>query len=170
MSSPTSGHPAPLFPTGHGFQPTASMIGSAFGVGTGVTPHPMAFSIDAYGVSERPKKASSLLLSALSVITTPVISKKSFEFQASVPNWLREEIIKNKAVIASSNQEIQKEDSQSIEEYSNDKSSRKGDQADSKSIDSPGSTENEDEDEVIASSLSLSLDFLILFSKRLKMM
>ncbi|KAI3467582.1 hypothetical protein Pfo_024245 [Paulownia fortunei] len=123
MPSPASGHSAPMFPTGPGFQPAVPMIGAAFGVGAGVTPHPTAFSGDAYGVSERPKKAS-------------------------VPNWLREEIIKNKTVITSSAPEIPKEDSQSIEEDSNDKSFRKGDQADSKSIDSPRSTEDEDEDEV----------------------
>ncbi|KAL8037772.1 hypothetical protein ABFX02_11G059600 [Erythranthe guttata] len=122
MSSPASGHSAPMFPTGPGFQPTVPMMGAAFGVGPGVTPHPMAFSGEAYGVMERPKKAS-------------------------VPNWLREEIIKNKTVITSSAHEIPKEDSQSIEEDINDKYSRKGDQADTKSIDSSRSMEDEDEDE-----------------------
>ncbi|GFP82663.1 hypothetical protein PHJA_000409400 [Phtheirospermum japonicum] len=121
MPSAASVHSAPMFPSGHGFQPTGSMMGASFGVGMGVT-HPTAFSGDAYGVSERPKKAS-------------------------VPNWLREEIIKNKAVITSSAPEITEEDSQSVEEDSNDKSSRKGYQVDSKSIDSSRSTEDEDEDE-----------------------
>nr|AMP82927.1 formin-like protein 3 [Catalpa bungei] len=122
VPSPASGHSAPMFPTGPSFPPNVPMIGAAFGAGAVVTSHPPAFSGDTYGVSERPKKAS-------------------------VPNWLREEIIKNKAVISSSGPGIPKEDSQSIEEDSNDKSSRKGDQADSKSIDSSRSTEDEDEDE-----------------------
>ncbi|CAA0833717.1 cyclin-related [Striga hermonthica] len=122
MPSPASGHPAPMFPTGPSFQPTIPMIGAAFGVGVGVAPPPTAFPVDAHGVSERPKKAS-------------------------VPNWLREEIIKNKAVITSSVPEIPKDDSQSIEEDSIGKSFRKGYQGDSKSIDSSRSTEDEDEDE-----------------------
>ncbi|KAL0385482.1 UNVERIFIED_CONTAM: hypothetical protein Sradi_2942500 [Sesamum radiatum] len=118
MPAPASGNSAPIFPTGPGFQPTVPMIGAAFGVGPGVTPHPTSFSGDPYGVSERPKKAS-------------------------VPNWLREEIIKNKAVITNSSVEIGKEDSQSVEEDSNEKSSRKGDQADSKSIDSRSKNDDE---------------------------
>lgn len=69
-------------------------------------------------------------------------------FQASVPNWLREEIIKKKAVITSSSQEHPREETQFIEEEGVDKSFGKGDQADSKSIDSSRSTEEEDDDEV----------------------
>ncbi|KAL8519171.1 hypothetical protein ACS0TY_010199 [Phlomoides rotata] len=123
LPSPASGHSALMFPPGHGFQPTVPMIGAAFGVGAGVTPHPAAFPGDTYGVAERPKKAS-------------------------VPNWLREEIIKNKTVITSSAPELLKEDSQSIEDDdNNDKSPRKGNQADSKSIESSRSTEDEDEEE-----------------------
>ncbi|KAL3819277.1 hypothetical protein ACJIZ3_005182 [Penstemon smallii] len=132
MPSPTSGHSTSTFHNGPGFPPTHSMIGAAFGVGTGVTPNSTAFSVDPYGVpsvSERPKKAS-------------------------VPNWLREEIIKNKAVITSSALELPKEHSQSLEEDSYDKSPGKGDQADSRSIESSRSRstedENEDEDEVEA--------------------
>ncbi|KAH6828035.1 Nucleotide-diphospho-sugar transferase family protein [Perilla frutescens var. hirtella] len=136
MPSPVSGHTAPIFPPGPGFQPTLPMIGSAFGVGAGVTPHPTTFLADAYGASERPKKAS-------------------------VPNWLREEIIKNKAVITSSSSapNFPKEDSQSMEDDNNDKSSRKGDQSDSKSMDSSGSTEDEDEDEVeVARAAAINLE------------
>ncbi|XP_051122149.1 uncharacterized protein LOC127245359 [Andrographis paniculata] len=118
---PVSGHATPMFPAGPGFQPTVPMIGPAFGVGTGVMSHPSAFSGDAYGVSDRPKKVS-------------------------IPNWVREEIIKNKAVITSTTAGTPKEDSQSIDEDNY----RKGDQADSKSIDSFRSTEDEDEDEVEA--------------------
>ncbi|KAL6567850.1 hypothetical protein OROGR_001518 [Orobanche gracilis] len=120
MPAPASGHSATMFPTGPSFQPAVPMMGAAFGVGTGVTPHSIAFPGDAYGgVSERPKKAS-------------------------VPNWLREEIIKNKAVLTSSAPEISQDDSQAIEDGI-DKSSVKGYEVDSKSIDSPRSSEDEDE-------------------------
>ncbi|KAL2547038.1 cyclin-related [Forsythia ovata] len=126
VPSPASGHSTSMFPTGASFQPTGPIIGASFGVGAGSALHPtVAFNGDAFGVSsvsERPRKAS-------------------------VPNWLREEIIKNKASIPSSVPEFPKEDSQSVEEESVDRSSRKGDQADSKSIDSSRSTEDEDEDE-----------------------
>lgn len=71
LPSPASGHSAPMFPPGHGFQPTVPMVGTAFGVGAGVTPHPTAFPGDTYGI-ERPKKASFVLLSALRCITTSV--------------------------------------------------------------------------------------------------
>ncbi|KAL6547392.1 hypothetical protein OROMI_023113 [Orobanche minor] len=118
MPAPASGHSATMFPTGPSFQPAVPMMGAAFGVGTGV--HPIAFPGDAYGgVSERPKKAS-------------------------VPNWLREEIIKNKAVLTSSAPEISRDDSQSIEDGI-DKSSGKGYEVDSKSNDSSRSSEDEDE-------------------------
>ncbi|KAL6562670.1 hypothetical protein OROGR_003677 [Orobanche gracilis] len=120
MRAPTSGHSATMFPSGPSFQPAVPMIGAAFGVGTGVTPHPIAFPGDAYGgVSERPKKAS-------------------------VPNWLREEIIKNKAVLTSSAPEISRDDSQSIEDGI-EKSYGKGYEVDSRSVDSFRSSEDEDE-------------------------
>ncbi|CAA2973832.1 Hypothetical predicted protein [Olea europaea subsp. europaea] len=127
LPSPASGHSTPMFPTGVSSQPTGPTIAASFGVGTGSALHPtIAFNGDAFGVSsvsERPRKAS-------------------------VPNWLREEIIKNKASIPSSVPEFPKEDSQSMDEESGDKSFRNGDQADSKSIDSSRSTDEEDEDEV----------------------
>lgn len=68
--------------------------------------------------------------------------------QASVPNWLREEIIKNKSAITTSSLEHPKEETESIEDEAVDKSLGKADQADSKSIDSSKSTEEEDDDEV----------------------
>ncbi|KAG7012788.1 Beta-arabinofuranosyltransferase RAY1, partial [Cucurbita argyrosperma subsp. argyrosperma] len=80
---------------------------------------------DAYGMStmsERPKKAS-------------------------VPNWLREEI--KKAVITSSSADHPKEDAELMEDQGVDKSYAKGDQADSKSIDSSRSTEEEDDEDVV---------------------
>lgn len=64
-----------------------------------------------------------------------------------MPNWLREEIIKKKAVITSSSLEHPREETQFIEEGV-DRSFGKVDQADSKSIDSSRSTEEEDDDEV----------------------
>ncbi|KAJ4711047.1 Cyclin-related, putative isoform 1 [Melia azedarach] len=110
---------------GQSFQPTMPSA-SAFGIGAGAALHPTtAFSGDAYGVSgvsERPKKAP-------------------------VPNWLKEEIIKNKAAITRSSLENPKEETQSIEEEGVHKLSGKSDQADSKSIDSSRSTEEEDDDE-----------------------
>ncbi|KAL9241118.1 hypothetical protein vseg_015265 [Gypsophila vaccaria] len=120
---PLPGQHSPMFGTGPGFQPpfTARVDMSA-----GAAPHPAAaFSVDAYGVSlnsERPKKAA-------------------------VPNWLREEIIKTKGTIVSSAPEQFKEGSQSIEDELIDKPIGKDDQADSKSMDSARSTEEDDEDE-----------------------
>ncbi|KAA8529629.1 hypothetical protein F0562_034271 [Nyssa sinensis] len=127
MHSPVPGHSAPMFgrmPVPN-FQPTIPSVGASFGIGAGTSLHPTtAFPSDIYGlssISERPKKAS-------------------------VPNWLREEIIK-KAVITSSGPEHPKEETQSIEDEGVDKSLGKGDHADSKSIDSSRSTEEEDDDE-----------------------
>ncbi|XP_027100123.1 uncharacterized protein [Coffea arabica] len=125
---PASGHSAPIFGRmlGPSFQPTVSSVTAPFGIGAGPDMHPgTTFSADAFGpsiVSERPKKAS-------------------------VPNWLREEIIKKKPAIVSSAVELPKEDIESIEDEAVDKSYGKGDQGDSKSIDSPRSTEDEDDDE-----------------------
>lgn len=70
-----------------------------------------------------------------------------FFCQASVPNWLKEEI--KKAVITSSSVDHPKEVTQSVEDEGIDKSIGKGDQADSKSIDSSRSAEEEEEDEVL---------------------
>ncbi|XP_042496061.1 uncharacterized protein LOC122075182 [Macadamia integrifolia] len=123
-----TGHSAPIFGRipGPSFRPPISTVGTPFGLGAGAAVHPTrAFPGDANGVlnvSERPKKAS-------------------------VPNWLREEIIK-KAVIPSSVQEHPEEDSfQSVGDESVDRSYKKGDQADNRSVDSSRSTEDEDDDE-----------------------
>ncbi|TMX02176.1 hypothetical protein EJD97_022480 [Solanum chilense] len=125
-ASPAPEHTASLFGRAQSssFHPTVPSVGAHFGVGAGAALHPAAaFPADAYGISDRPKKAA-------------------------VPNWLREEIIKKKAVITTSTAELPKEDSQSIEDEGVNKSYRKGDQADSKSIDSSRSTEDDDDDEV----------------------
>ncbi|XP_057948350.1 uncharacterized protein LOC131144024 [Malania oleifera] len=128
VPSSLSGHPAPMFGRipGATLQPPVPSVGTTFGLSAGNILHPTTtFSGDAFGVSnvpERPKKAS-------------------------VPNWLREEIIKKKAVISSSAPEHLKEEAQSIEDEGIDKSLGKGDQAESKSIDSSRSTEEEDDDE-----------------------
>lgn len=64
--------------------------------------------------------------------------------QAAVPNWLREELIKKKSAIASTNilhsGAIQMEDA--------DISFKKTDQADNQSLDSRMSIEDDDDDEV----------------------
>ncbi|KAK1313741.1 hypothetical protein QJS10_CPA06g01132 [Acorus calamus] len=110
-------HPGTNF--GRIYGPNFQPVTAPFGMGTGVPLHPAAAfpgeANGAYSLSERPKKAS-------------------------VPNWLREEIIKKKAVIASSIQDNPTEDDyQSLEIGNTDKSSRKVDQADS-------NRSNEDDD------------------------
>lgn len=66
-----------------------------------------------------------------------------------MPNWLKEEIIKNKAAITKSSLEHSREQAQSIDDEGVDKSFTKGDQADSKSVDSSRSTEEEDDDDEV---------------------
>lgn len=63
-----------------------------------------------------------------------------------MPNWLKEEIIKNKAAITKPSLENVKEDAQSVED--DHRMPGKDEQADSKSFDSSKSTEEEDDDEV----------------------
>lgn len=122
---PLPGQSAPLFGRGPSFQSAVPSISTPVGLGAGSSLHPTAaFPTDAYGASlnsERPKKAA-------------------------VPNWLREEIIKNKATITSSAPDPFKEESQSNEDEIVGKSTAKGDQADSKSMDS-ATAEEEDDDE-----------------------
>ncbi|XP_039018863.1 dentin sialophosphoprotein-like isoform X1 [Hibiscus syriacus] len=124
--SPVSGHTAPSFPRfpGPSFQPHIPSATAPFGLGVGAQLHPAAaFPGDMYGaVSERPKKGP-------------------------VPNWLKEEILRNKATIAKSSLEHPKEETESIEDEAVDKSLAKSDQADSKSVDSSRSTEEDDDDE-----------------------
>ena len=80
-----------------------------------------------------------------------------------MPNWLKEEILRNKATIAKFSLEHPKEETESIEDEAVDKSLAKSDQADSKSIDSSRSTEEEDDDEV----LSVSAFNLLIFQSAL---
>ncbi|XP_050374775.1 uncharacterized protein LOC126792389 [Argentina anserina] len=127
IPSPVHGnapHSFSSFP-GLSLQPTVPTTGPPFGITAG---HPtVAFPGDAYGVSmisDRPKKAP-------------------------VPNWLREEIMK--VSITNTTMDHIKEETQSVEDEGVDRSFGKGDQADSKSIDSSRSIEEEDdEDEVEA--------------------
>ena len=79
--------------------------------------------------------------------------------QASVPNWLKEEIIKNASVMTRSSLEHSREEIESMEEEVVDKSFERGNQAGSKSIGSPRSTEEEDDDEVLL--LILSIFYLL---------
>ncbi|KAG5240777.1 hypothetical protein OIU76_014307 [Salix suchowensis] len=127
VPSSVSGHAAPPFGNfpGTSFQPPISPGGVPYGLGAGNALHHTAGFTDAYGVSnfsERPKKAS-------------------------VPNWLKEEIIKNASVMTRSSLEHPREEIESMEEEVVDKSFEKGNQAGSKSIGSPRSTEEEDDDE-----------------------
>ncbi|XWS69071.1 hypothetical protein CRYUN_Cryun04dG0148100 [Craigia yunnanensis] len=126
VPSPVSGHTAPSFPRfpGPSFQPPIPSASAPFGLGPGAQLHPAAvFPGDTYGtISERPKKGP-------------------------VPNWLKEEILRNKATIAKSSLEHPKEETQSIEDEAVYKSLAKSDLADSKSIDSSRSTEEEEDDE-----------------------
>uniref|UniRef100_A0A2P2L9J0 Uncharacterized protein n=1 Tax=Rhizophora mucronata TaxID=61149 RepID=A0A2P2L9J0_RHIMU len=122
-----SGHVAPPFGSfpGSSFQPTIPSVGAPYVLSTGAALHPTTFQGDAYGISsasERPKKAS-------------------------VPNWLKEEIIKNASVITRSSLEHPKEETESIEDGGVEKSFGKGDQVDGKSLDSSRSTEEEEDDE-----------------------
>ncbi|XP_022726162.1 uncharacterized protein LOC111282370 [Durio zibethinus] len=126
VPSPVSGHTAPSFPRfpGPSFQPPVPSASAPFGLGPGAQLHTAAaFPGDTYGtISERPKKGP-------------------------VPNWLKEEISRNKATKAKSSLEHPKEETQSIDDEAVDKSLAKRDQADSKSIDSSWSSEEEDDDE-----------------------
>ncbi|KAL8111749.1 hypothetical protein AgCh_019456 [Apium graveolens] len=117
VPSPVPGHSGPLFGriSGQNFQPMGPSVVPFGGAG--------AFPGDGFvasGVPDRPKKPS-------------------------VPNWLREELIKNKAVITTSAPEFP-EDAKSVEEEAINKSFVKGD-PDRKSLDSSRSTEEEDDEE-----------------------
>ncbi|CAN0929366.1 hypothetical protein LINGRAHAP2_LOCUS37026 [Linum grandiflorum] len=117
---PVSGHGAPPFGSfpGTSFQSTLPSNGSQFGTSLG-------YAGDGYGVasiSDRPKKAS-------------------------VPNWLKEEIIKNATVITRSSLENPKEAPQAIDDEEIDTSFHKGEKGDNKSVDSSRSTEEEEDDD-----------------------
>ncbi|PIA26362.1 hypothetical protein AQUCO_09400013v1 [Aquilegia coerulea] len=118
---------APMFGQipGQGFRSNIPPSGAAFGLGAGTVLHPTsAFLGDPNGVpsvSDRPKKAS-------------------------VPNWLREEIIKKKPVVARSSQEHLEEDPDNPTEDNNiENSFVKRELPDSKSIDSSRSSDDEDD-------------------------
>ncbi|KAL4638946.1 hypothetical protein ACB092_03G182700 [Castanea dentata] len=124
IHSSVPAHAAPPFGRFPGpGQPTIPSGGAPFALSAGTALHPTTtFSADAYGIStipERPKKPS-------------------------VPNWIKEEI--KKAVITTSVDHL-KEETQSNEDEGIDKSFGKADQADSKSVDSSRSTEEDDDDE-----------------------
>ncbi|KAI3730876.1 hypothetical protein L1987_62055 [Smallanthus sonchifolius] len=117
VSSPVSMHSTPLFGRISSFQPTIPAANATFPIGT-----TNAFQGDIYGspgFPERPKKAS-------------------------VPNWLREEIIKKKAVIGSTALEVSRQDTESNEDEVMD---QKGDDGGGKSMDSTRSAEEEGDDE-----------------------
>eukprot|EP00268_Persea_americana_P000857 TRINITY_DN1026_c0_g1_i5.p1 TRINITY_DN1026_c0_g1~~TRINITY_DN1026_c0_g1_i5.p1 ORF type:complete len:917 (-),score=248.42 TRINITY_DN1026_c0_g1_i5:581-3112(-) len=142
--SSAPGQPAPVFggiprPS---FRPTIPSAGASFGLGAGTALHPTtAFPGDSNGVfnvSERPKKAS-------------------------VPNWLREEIIKKKVAIASSSiQGHAADDSFHLSgTEADDKSFKEGDETDSRSVDSTHSAEGEEDDDddvEVARSAAINLE------------
>lgn len=75
--------------------------------------------------------------------------------QSAVPNWLREEILKNKSVLAGAAPNHQDGNSfHSVGSEDAEKSFKKVDQVDSKSIDSNKFTEDEEDDEVSFPSLT----------------
>lgn len=133
---------------GPGLPPTVPPSGAPFTISTGTTIHPTAaFSGDAYGVSgvpDRPKKVTILRRLTLGKIYF-IKSHFAVIFQASVPNWLREEI--KKTVITAPSVEHPKEET-TFTDDGIDKSYVKGDEADSKSIDSSRSAEDEEDEEV----------------------
>ncbi|XP_010909899.2 uncharacterized protein [Elaeis guineensis] len=121
--------PAPVYGRvpGPNFRPSIPPVSAPFGLGSGTSlHHAAAFSGDAkaaFNLSERPKKSA-------------------------VPNWLREEIIKNKSVLANAGPNHQNGSSfHSSQSEDADKSSKGVDQADSKSMESTKSTEDEEDDE-----------------------
>ena len=65
-----------------------------------------------------------------------------------MPNWLKEEI-KKAVITTNSAMDHPEEETQSIEDEGFDNSVGKGEQADSKSIDSSRSTEEDEDDEVL---------------------
>lgn len=141
LPHPIPGPPAHLFgrvpgpQPGPGFRPNMPPIGGPFGIGPGspgLPPGPAgmvgpAFMGDngAFGVPERPKKAS-------------------------VPNWLREELMKKKAAVVAntSAQGLVSEDSfHASQSEDANRSFQKADRADSKSVDSGRSSDDEDDEE-----------------------
>ncbi|OAY76312.1 hypothetical protein ACMD2_19649 [Ananas comosus] len=120
-------HPAPPFGRipAPSYRPGVPPV--PFGVGAGTSLHPAsAFPGDingSFNLPERPKKSA-------------------------VPNWLREEILKNKSVLAGAAPNHQDGNSfHSVGSEDAEKPFKKADQVDSKSIDSNKSTEDEEDDE-----------------------
>ncbi|KAH9318573.1 hypothetical protein KI387_020342, partial [Taxus chinensis] len=150
---PIHGHPAHLFgrvpgpQPGPGFRPNMPPIGGPFGLGPVspslppgqpgmVGPAFMGDNNGAFGVPERPKKAS-------------------------VPNWLREELMKKKAAVVAntSAQGHGSEDSfraSGSEDAS--QSFQKADMADIKSVDSHRSSDDEDEEDEVEAARTAAIN------------
>ncbi|GMH31117.1 hypothetical protein Nepgr_032960 [Nepenthes gracilis] len=126
-ASPLPGQPSSMFGRvpGPSFPPEVSSAATPVGLAAGTALHPTTFPGDEY--------------------VSPMGSER--HRKAAVPNWLKEEIIKNKAAIASSAPDHVKEETQNIKDEVIAKSVGKADLADRKSIDSSRSTEDEDDDE-----------------------
>ncbi|XP_047324037.1 arginine/serine-rich protein PNISR isoform X2 [Impatiens glandulifera] len=141
LVSPLPG-PTPLFGTisGPSFQSPIQPVGVPFSIATASGLDPITvFPMDAYGVSsmvERPKKAS-------------------------VPNWLRDEIIKNKATIASSAPELSKEEAEYPEDETADKPLARAGQIDNINIDSSRSEEEDDDEDELETTRSAAINHQI---------
>ncbi|CAN6464433.1 unnamed protein product [Victoria cruziana] len=128
--------------SGSNFRPTIPPMNAPFGVSAGAPLQlPPAFPTDMNGtfsISERPKKAS-------------------------VPSWLREEIMKKKAAVMSSSIQDQSLDipSHTSDVDGAEKVFKKVDQEDSKSLDSAKSTEEDDDEDDVEAERSALLNLEI---------
>ncbi|CAM9001242.1 unnamed protein product [Rhodiola kirilowii] len=130
---------APVFGTipGSSFPPTMPAAGGPFGPGHEISlASSTTFPVDPYGsssASDRPKKAS-------------------------VPNWLKEEIYKKKVVMATSAYEYHKEETQSVEDEMGHQSFGKYDQAESKSMDSSRTAEEDDDEDYVEAARTAAIN------------
>lgn len=149
---PINGHPAHLFgrvpgpQPGPGFRPNMPPIGVSFGMGPlspslppgqlgMVGPAFMGDNNGAFGVPERPKKAS-------------------------VPNWLREELKKKAAVVANTSAQGHASEDSFHASGSEDvnPSLQKSDYADIRSVDSHRSSDDEDEEDEVEATRTAAIN------------
>ncbi|KAK9090324.1 hypothetical protein Sjap_023501 [Stephania japonica] len=152
-SFPVPGQAAPMFGqiSGTHFRPTIPPVSASYGLGAATALHfPATFPGDANGfsnVSEQPKKVRLFGLWSLEFMFIFIYGVSCGNLQASVPNWLREEIIK-KAVNTSSSQANPVGDPDELsEEGGVEKSFTRAARADNRSNDSSRTSDDEDDDE-----------------------
>ena len=102
-------------------------------------------------MAERPKKVLSFFVFLGPKIEYPIVPIVHNDYfssivQAAVPNWLKDEIIKKQASIVGSAQEHPDGNSHSAAAQFHERHTQNGDP--DKSIDSPRSTEDAEDDEV----------------------